>query len=118
MTELTPQQKKALIAEYRKTPRPMGLYRVLNEQSGRFVVGTHRDVQARLNRFLANLRTGTEMNKALLADWQAAAGEGFRFEVLDTLEPADEPGYDPTDDLRTLEALWWETSGADRAMHY
>ena len=29
------------------------------------------------------------------------------FEVLDMLEaPKDQPDYDPTDDLRVLEALW------------
>jgi hypothetical protein len=33
----------------------------------------------------------------------------FTFEVLDTLTaPPDQPGYDPADDLRVLEALWLE----------
>jgi hypothetical protein len=28
---------------------------------------------------------------------------------MDTLTPTDAPDYDPTEDLRTLEALWLQT---------
>lgn len=35
--------------------------------------------------------------------------ECFTFEVVDTLTPpADAPAYDPTEDLKALEALWME----------
>ena len=46
---------------------------------------------------------------ALQHDWVALGPDAFVFEVLDTLAPPeDQPGYDPTDDLRTLEQLWRE----------
>ena len=34
--------------------------------------------------------------------------EEFQFEILDTLSPSELPDYDPTDDLRMLEAMWVE----------
>ncbi len=34
--------------------------------------------------------------------------EEFEFEILDTLSPSELPDYDPTDDLRMLEAMWVE----------
>ena len=32
--------------------------------------------------------------------------EAFEIRVVDVLEPRDEPGWDPTDDLEQLRALW------------
>ena len=34
--------------------------------------------------------------------------DAFAFEVVDTLAPADTPGYDPTEDLESLLALWMD----------
>jgi hypothetical protein len=35
----------------------------------------------------------------LQRDWNALGPDAFAFEMLDRLEPRDEPGYDPRDDL-------------------
>ena len=32
----------------------------------------------------------------------------FAFEVLDRLQPADDPAYDPREDLSVLRAIWTE----------
>jgi len=32
--------------------------------------------------------------------------EAFEISVLDELEPKDVPGWDPTDDLEELKAMW------------
>jgi hypothetical protein len=69
-------------------------------------VGTSLNLPAILNRHRAQLSMGGHVNAALQSDWNRLGADAFAFEVLDTLEPKDTPGYDPTDDLRVLEGLW------------
>jgi len=100
--------RKEKIRKYKETPKPMGIVRIRNLRNGKCLVEASRDVAATLNRHQAQLRMGMHPNAALLRDWNAEGAQGFAFEVLDTLEPADRPNYDPTDDLRVLEAMWLE----------
>lgn len=102
------ERRKALVAQYKRTPKLMGVYRVHNRANGRTLLGASRDLRARLNRHRMNLVTGTEMVTELQRDWRTFGPEVFEFEILDTLEPLDRPDYDPTDDLATLESLWDE----------
>ena len=98
--------RKALIREYKETPRPMGVYQVRNTANGKLLVGASVDLPSILNRHRAQLRMGGHPNRALQKDWAEFGPEAFEFEVLDTLTPPERPGYDPSDDLRALEALW------------
>jgi hypothetical protein len=100
--------RKALVREYKNTPRPMGLYRVRNKLNGKAFIGTARDLPGILNSQRAQLRMGSHMNRELQRDWNALGPDAFAFELLDTLEPRDEPGYDPRADLLALEALWFD----------
>ncbi len=115
---MTPEQKKALIRQYKQSPPPAGLFRLTNERTGRFLVGASRNVQARLNRFRMDLKTNAERNEALQLDWRAQGGEGFQFEVLDTLDPSADPKADLDEELETLLELWWEKAEADPALSY
>jgi hypothetical protein len=98
--------RKALVPDYKNTPRPMGVFRVRNTVNGKAFIGTARDLPGILNSQRAQLRMGSHMNRGLQRDWNEMGPDAFEFEVLDTLEPRDAPGYDPRDDLRALEALW------------
>jgi hypothetical protein len=101
--------RAALRRAYKETRRPMGVYRVRNTRTDRSLVARSVDLPASLNRERAQLRFGGHPNTELQRDWNASGPEAFVFEVLDTLAPRDDqPGYDPTDDLRVLEALWLE----------
>src|SRR3712207_6606986 len=105
--------RRALIRAYKETPRPMGVYRVHNLRHDRSLVGRSVDLPAILNRERAALRIGSHHNAALQRDWAELGPDAFAFEILDTLTPPDhQPGYDPRDDLRTLEALWVERLNA------
>ena len=87
----------------------MGIYRVHNTRSDRSLVGRSVDLPAILNRERSQLRLGVHRNTALQRDWTELGADAFVFEVLDTLKPPDgQPGYDPTDDLKLLEAMWVE----------
>ena len=99
--------RKELIRAYKQARRPMGIYRVHNVRDNRSLVGRSVDLPAILNRERVSLRFGMHMNAELQRDWTALGPDAFVFEVLDTIEaPKDQPDYDPTDDLRVLEALW------------
>lgn len=100
--------RRELTRAYRDTPRPMGVYRVRNTTDGRSLVGRSVDLPAILNRQLAQLRLGVHRNAELQRDWNALGADAFAFEVLDTLERPERSDYDPSDDLRVLEALWLE----------
>jgi len=99
--------RKALIRAYKEAPRPMGVYRIRNIHDDRSLIGRSVDLPATLNRERTQLRFGGHPNGALQRDWNALGPDAFAFEVLDTLTaPEEQPGWDPTDDLRVLESLW------------
>jgi hypothetical protein len=100
--------RKALTREYKETPRPMGVYRVRNTATGKALVGSSSNLPAMLNRHQAQLKMGSHANRALQDDWNRLGPDAFAFEVLDTLKPPEEAGYDPSDDLRVLEQMWIE----------
>ncbi|HKJ93704.1 MAG TPA: GIY-YIG nuclease family protein [Longimicrobiales bacterium] len=100
--------RKELIRKYKATPRPAGVYRILNTRTGRALVGTSVDVPAMLNRQRLQLRTGGHPNHTLQHDWNAEGADAFTFEVLDTLTPGDDPAADLSEELRLLETLWLE----------
>lgn len=101
-------RRKELVRQYKETPRPAGVYRILNTANGKALVGTSGDAPAMLNRMRAQLQTSGHRNRALQADWKAQGADAFTFEVLDLLEPRDEPDYDPAADLQVLEEMWVE----------
>ncbi len=98
--------RKALIREYKATSRPMGVFQVRNTLCGKVFLGSTVDLPSMLNRQRAQLQMGAHPNRQLQADWRAHGASAFAFEVLDTLTPSDEEGYDPATDLSTLEAMW------------
>lgn len=100
--------RKELKRRYKETPRPAGVYRILNTRTGRTLLGTSVDAPAMLNRQRLQLRTGAHPNRSLQRDWNAGGADAFVFEVLDTLTPRDEPGFDLHEELRLLEQLWLE----------
>jgi hypothetical protein len=98
--------RKALIREYKQTARPMGVYRVTDTVTGQSLVGWSLDLTARLNRHRAAFDSGAHPEKDFQRAWNAHGAATFEFEIVDTLEPSDDPGYHPADDLKTLEQMW------------
>lgn len=100
--------KRELKREYKEAQIPMGVYRVHNTAEDRSLVGSSVNLPAILNRHRADLKMGAHRNGALQRDWARLGDGAFAFEVLDTLTPRDEPGYDAKRELRALEELWLE----------
>ncbi len=102
-------RQKHLIQEYKRQPKKIGAYCIRNLKTQKCFVGVSRDIDARLNRHRFALQSNTEhLCGELQADWNELGAEQFEFTVIDTIQPSEEPGYDPTDDLLVLEQLWLE----------
>ncbi len=112
-------RQKALTRAYLKTPKTMGAYCIRNIASGKCFVGVSRDIDARLNRHRFELKTKADKSSAeLQRDWTELGADAFEFTVLDTIEPLDQPNYDPTDDLEMLEELWFKQVHTEGSFGY
>jgi hypothetical protein len=100
--------RKALLRAYKERRPPMGVYQVRNTVTDHALVAAATDLPSILNRHRAQLSLGAHPSRVLQADWHAHGPESFVFEILDTMTPPDQPGYDPIEDLTVLEDLWLE----------
>jgi hypothetical protein len=100
--------KRTLKQQYKESEIPAGVYRVVNTQADRSLVGSSVNLPAILNRHRADLKMGAHRNQELQRDWNDLGEGTFAFEILDTLKPRTEPGYDVKRELGTLEELWLE----------
>ena len=98
--------RKELILEYKLASKTMGVYRIRNAMNNKSYIAASKDIRARFNRHRMSLKTRSERIKGLQADWIEHGETVFEFEIVDLLEPLDQPGYDPTEDLKTLLSLW------------
>ena len=100
--------RKALVREYKNTPREMGIYRIKNIVNGKVLIGSSKNLVGILNRFRSELKLGGCRNESLQTEWNQLGSDAFEFEVLEVLEPIDDPAYDPEEDLKFLEIYWIE----------
>ena len=115
-----PVDKKALIRQYKETPRTVGVAVARNKANGKLFLFAGVDIPALVNRHRAQLKLGAHPNRELQADWKALGADQFEFEIVDTLPAPDTPDFDPRADLAALESLWqeklvpWEPAGYNR----
>ena len=98
--------KKEAKKNYKQTLQPMGVYQIKNLVNGKILIGNSKNLTGKFNSYKFQLNTGTHMNTDLQADYKTYGENNFAFEILDQLEPKDDPAYDYTDDLKVLEELW------------
>lgn len=101
--------RKELIKEYKGTVRPMGIVQVLNRANGRVYLTASANTAGTINSIRFQLKMGTFLpSPALAHDWRELGEQGFEIMVIDELKPVDDPAYDYRDDLKALEAMWFE----------
>jgi len=100
--------RKAIIREYKSTPRPMGVYQIKNRVNGKVLIGSSKNLPGILNRFRSELKLGSCRNIALQKEWKQFGSDAFEFKELEVLKPLDDPADDPSEDLKILEELWTE----------
>ncbi len=100
--------KKAEKLKYKASRQPMGVFLIRNLVNQKVFVGSSMNLDAMFNRIRFQLYGGAHPNKPLEADWKQYGTGKFEFEVLEELFHRDDPNYNYSDDLETLEDLWLE----------
>lgn len=100
--------KKELVKQYKQTVQPMGVFQIRNLTNGKIYLASSKNLRGMANRFEFNLDIGAHISKELREDYEKFGRENFVFEVIDELEPKEDPKYDYTDDLNVLVEMWLE----------
>ena len=100
---------------YKERAKQAGVFRVLNTANGRVLLGSGLDLHAPLNRVRFELDMGVCWNADLKRDLAQHGRASFVIEVLETVEPRDDPGFDPKQELERLEQKYlaildWSTA--------
>jgi hypothetical protein len=100
--------KNELKRQYKQTIQPMGVYQIKNLVNGKIFIDTSKNLHGQLNSDRFQLKAGSHMNRALQNDFTQLGEDKFVFEVMDYLEPKNDPEYDYTQDLKVLLDMWLE----------
>jgi hypothetical protein len=100
--------KKEIKNQYKQSPPKMGVYKVENLANGKIFISSGLNVQGKINSIKFQLNHGSYPNRELQNDFNSSGESNFKFEIIDYLDPKDEPGYDHTSDLKVLELMWIE----------
>ncbi|MHB0976610.1 MAG: GIY-YIG nuclease family protein [Candidatus Aquicultorales bacterium] len=97
-----------MIQEYKQTPRPSGIYRIMNNANGKVFIGGSPNVPGKINSARFQLELGSHKCTGLQKEWNEYGGENFSFDTLELLEPSDDPAWKQADKLKALETEWLE----------
>lgn len=100
--------RKELKKQYKQTPRPMGILQVKNLSSGKIYITCSKNLPAKLNSIKFQLDNGSHPVRELQCDYNKYGEKNFSFEMIDYLEPKEDPLYDYSEDLKVLEDMWME----------
>jgi group I intron endonuclease len=100
--------KRKIKEHYKQTVLPMGIYQIKNLVNGKVFIGSAKNLPGKFNSHRFQLKQGSHMNRALQEDYSHFGEKKFSFEVLDYLEPKEDPKYDYAADLAVLEEMWIE----------
>jgi group I intron endonuclease len=100
--------KKEVKRQYKQNPPDMGIYQIRNMVNGKILIGCSNNLNGKLNSHRFQLSNGFHINAELQKEYKQYGEENFVFEIIDKLEPKDDPAYSYDDDLCTLEELWLE----------
>jgi len=101
-------KKTELKKAYKLSPPPMGVYQVKNFETGSIFIGSAKNNNGMINRHTFELSTHNHHIRELQETWDKTKDKNIKFEILDELEPKDDPTYNYSEDLTELETLWIE----------
>ena len=104
--------KRELKAAYKREVQPMGVFVLLNRATRTAYIASSANLTGAKNALDFTLKTGSHINRALVADWKAHGAAAFAFEIVDRLESkAGETDYRA--ELKTLLKMRLEAGLAD-----
>jgi len=94
--------KRELIAEYHRTPTPMGVFQIRDTVAGTCWLAAGVNMPALWNRYVFQLDLGAHPNAELQATWKTSGADRFVYEVVSALEPIE----GERDDRAEVDALF------------
>jgi hypothetical protein len=107
----THDRRKELRSQYKQTHTEAGVYRVVNTQTGKALLGSSANLPSMRNKMDFARSTGSPgaLDYRLRKDIEQYGIDAFDLEILEILETKPEMTQQQVrDDLATLEALWRE----------
>lgn len=102
-------RKKELIAEYKQTKRPMGVFIIRSQMNNKCYIEGTPDLRGKMNGTKARLGGNMHPYQELQKEWNEFGAENFTIEILQNLAyDKDETKTDYKDDLALLQMLWEE----------
>jgi hypothetical protein len=98
--------KKKLKEEYKQIVQPKGVFVLRNKVNGKVFLGSSLNLKNKDLTLKMSLRNGNHFNFALQEEWNKFGEGAFEYEILETLEIKDDPGYNYNEDLEILEMMW------------
>jgi hypothetical protein len=98
--------KKRLKQDYKVSKRPMGVFLIRNTLNEKVFVVAGLDLQGIVNRHKFQLATGSHKTVELQKDWNNLGSDKFEFEIVDQMEPLDDPSFDPKREVEFMERMW------------
>ena len=98
--------RKQLKREYKQHSRTLGVFLIRNTTNDKIFLASGRDLTGVMNRHKFELEHGGHMNRPLQADWYAQGPSKFAFEIVEQLNPPDDPQFDVKKELTFMEDMW------------
>lgn len=106
--EIMDERKKELIREYKETPRPMGVFQIKNNVTGKLFLLKAMNIPGIITRHQMELRQGVHRNSELQTDWNRYGESAFSFDILATLKPEEYLPEQWPDAVTKLLKTWLE----------
>lgn len=109
-------RRKELVSDYKQTPREAGVYRIVNTENGRALIGSSTNmnsVRSKLE-FARSTHSYGVFGYQLKDDMRQYGIDSFTLEILELLDVKPEmTDAQVRSDLNTLEQLWRERYAPD-----
>ncbi len=99
-------RRSELKQAYKNRTPEVGVFQIKNKVNGKIFLGSSPSLDKAFNRHLLGLKIGSHPNKELQKEWNQYGEESFIFEVIDRIKPNEDPLYNYSEDLKTLEEMW------------
>lgn len=100
--------KQTIKREYKERKKPAGIFQVRNRANGKVLLGSSLNLEGPLNAHKFMLTIGRHRNETLQEEWNRFGADQFVFEILEVVQPKDDPTFNVEDELTLLEQIWLE----------
>ena len=114
--EVDKERKREIITEYKQRKETGGVFRLVNEKTGRYWLKAERDLESFKNRIEFSKRVNTCPMGKMQKEWNEFGAGSFLLEILEEIEKKEtESRTGFRDRLKKLEESWAEKFDKEKA---